>query len=1083
MFPIRLLGLPETFESTASVINDGHLVLEGLPLSAQPAATCIDNGRGSTMGILLEVSLFYGEREFGVVQLPIRVQESDTYVLPAVIDWSEEGEPYVVEAVEDLLLTIEEHWANLRNWCSPWYVRHFPAANVAARISDQMTRRLNTYIRETAIQHHTSQAASSLVRIVPMPAKFLGNTAGMTAPEQQLACLVEGARRVKAKWPNDIDITAGSQDRPLEVASLAINGISPLISGTPFNSHYVPDKRSFIIRSCRGMRAVRPTTPRVSVQGYAAPFENCTVNLWTAFCTLPFGSLDAQVLHRRATDKLTSLAIQRMRLTNPRHLSVEEGDIVIDGQLLAYDHEGKERFIKLPSRAVPPGKELPKNSRPGRAVISSIYSGMDYGDGAAAEQIIIEYQYLHPVGSGDKIATPHGLKGVVVEVDFEIEAFINGAWREVEVASSETNLHKRGSAAFLHGALEAMCELEDETMEVPVDAKWEDVLSYASPKVAARIEAKDKLSTGRVPVHYRRKEADGSWGPWINLGYTWVGLVPWMRTTNTAFNAVKVGRDAVPQQLITQVSCLRGNRSTFDKPLMDWYVPSKPVVAQQLCDVLSLPCITEKQAARLNPGENEVTLIRDDLSVVYRGKTYHPTVVDRAFETVGDLSMQVLHPHEHRKPIEGSTLEKKYPRTLLDTEISNGMLLAIPKGWTPPAATRRYSLVQCSWLFLPPRFCSTLLRVNTSEPTTLHPIINRTTLYLNALLEIQAPGADPNGTRQAPVRKLVTDVLTAEVTERGGAFYTAFNPRKPGIQYVNLALDCCPAGVLWMSERMMKRYNAEIAKDANNPHMEKLQPLRYGDRGITERFPITAGRGLQGVIIQPMPSWINADVVTNSTTSEVDQDGDNDGDLGAVTFPPSDYAREVDLMRRSYPLPKPSVTESVPIKEFISTIDGQIHEATLMAELKRKIGPASSVIYWVLAAMKWTPEREAHIPGVLAVMEALLRSAVKKHILDSSVWGMMALLRSVDPALEARVKAGLLSVMPEERQEEVSNGFDYLLHFLDSIPQNTQLAYSATLGSSRLSANTNAKFLGFLSQVGTDGLLKQLREELVEGAI
>lgn len=1072
MFPSRLISLPQTMDAVVDTINGGHLNVTSLSsLTAVPHAALLEDGRGEPYGLKISVGLQRGSTLLSTAQIHVRIQDPKDYVLPAVIDWDNDGKPVVIEPVQDILDSFAYHWSTMENWCSDWYINNFGPADVAARIGDQMTRRMSDYIRDVALRCTSSQAAPSLVRIVPLPERFITGKAGMMAPQIQLACLIEGATRIKNRWPDAIDISAGSQDRPLQVASLAIDGSSPLISGSPFNENYMPAKRRFMVRSLNAHRANKPSKLRVTVANRNQPFADSIVTLVTAFGRTDFNSLDAQAMTRSAMDKMASLVTQRIRLINPIHVMAKVGGTYSNGTPLAFDHDGLPRELHLPDRCVPPGTDLPRFSVAGKAVITDIYENAEYGDGEIGVQVTIEYQYLYPSQSGDKVATPSSIKGAAVEVDFEARAFIDGQWVNVEVLSSDQNIYKRGAAIIQHGALEMACHLDNTEMEVPVDVKWEEIAEFAKERTLDRIVSNDKLVTGRVPVQYRRRDDEGNWTQWYSLGMTWVGLVPWLRTTNTAYAATRIGKHAVPDQLITQVSCLRGWAMTHPNSLINHYVQEKPVIAEQLCDVLSRPVLTEKQIERMKANPEQVTMVHEDLSVTYRGKTYHPTLVTRAFETVGTLSMQVLHNSEHKKPFEEVAGAGHYPNSVLDSRSDGGFLLDVSKtSWTPPASIGKFKLAQCRYIFLPPQFCHKLLQVNTKEPVSGHPIINRAALYLNSLMELQAPGSDPKGTRRASVTNLAVNVLSSELTERGGSFYSSYHPNQSGIQYVNLSLDCCPAGEIWLSERMFERYHEEVG------------PLREGRRGITMRFPITPGRGMQGVVLKKMPRWLKADVVTNSTTSELEQDGDNDGDLCAVHFPPIEYRKEVDSMRATYPMVRPEMTDSIPMNLFESSGDAQIYEATLMAELKSKIGPASSAIYRWLAAQKWTPENQTEIHQILRTMGALMKSAVKKHIHDTSVWAMLEAVRTREPSTIEQVRKGLLSVVEEDEKADVSAGLDHLMDFYRRV-ERTNLVYSVTLGSSRLNPDRNKMALAMLGKMGTDSFLKQLHTELVEGAL
>lgn len=1089
MFSTRLLTLVETFGAIRDVIETSN-VLTGLPLVASATAHDLEDGRGSTMGIRLQVDLsttqsFHGPAgEYGSLQIPIRVTEPELYVLPAVIGWDDEGNPVQIEAVQDFVSELQYQWSAQRSWCSPVYIRTFPAQDVCDRLADTVTRRMGNYIREVSLKCNTP-SAPHLVRILPLPERFLGPTPGMSAPQRQLAAKIEGARRVKSTWPDSIDLTAGSQDKPLLVCSLAEDGVSPLFSGTPLNLKGTPAKRVFGIRSYSVQNANHPGDLRVKVEGKAQPFTTGIVPLLTAFAPTPYNSLDAQMITQKAGDALTSLVTKRVRIINPQIIRVEQGGIYPHGYELAMDHDGMPRHLYLPNRAVPTGQPLPKEAKvPGRARITDIYMTKDWADGKEGEMWAIEYQYRHPVGSCDKIVTPHGIKGEAVVVKFEAKAFIDGEWRMIDVISSEQNLHKRGTAVLQHGALELVCQQDDTSLMVKVDDTMETIKERATGKLAERFAKHDPILEGRVPVQYRVMKGK-RWGKWTNLGMTWVGLTPWMRTANTEAVSTVVSHNAIPNQLITQVSCLRGhhvaNKGT--KTLLSYYLRETPVVAQQLLDVLSMPVLTPEQVELTKADPNKVMIVNDG-EVTYRGKTFRPTVVNRAFETVGTLSMQVLHPEEHRNPYEPCADAGDYPNTLLDLRGGNpedgqGLLLELPLvSWTPPAAPSKLSLAQCKYMYLPKEFVHKLLKINTTEPITLHPIINRVALYLNSFMEIQVPGSDPNGTRRGRIRDLVRNILLAEATERNGAFYHAYHARKPGIQYVSLALDCCPAGVMFMSQSMMDRYNKMLVES----NIKNLPPLTYGSRGLTIRFPITPGKGMQGVIVQPMPSEIEADIVVNSTTAEKCHDGDNDGDLNAVHFPPHAYWDEVDQMRATFPDKGIQLCDRVPITTYDPTDDNQLLEAIMMAELKAKIGPASSVIYRWLALQKWTPENLDEIKDILVLMEALMRSAVKKHILDQSVWKMLGLQFSHDPAVAEEVRCGLMEVAPDDLKDAVNRGMDAYMAFLNRLPARISSAYTVTLGSSRISTTRDSRFTSLLSSLGTDGLLSKLHTELAEGA-
>lgn len=998
MLPVRLQTLSETFEGLVTAIE--QLDLKFPRLSNQ---------------LNLELSASFVEETFTLNlsqygQVNVKIREIGEHVIPINIGW--DGQTPVVTSPVQTIVDAMESSINNMFWLTDWYVRNFPEAEVHKRLADHLQNDISRFIRQVAVKTTNSPGATSLIRIDMIPERFV-KTKGMTAPQAQLAQKIESGRRVKARWPEQIDISAGSQDKPMLVASVATGGMAPVISGTPFNYNYTPGKRGFMIRSFSGQPALLPSRRRVTVKDMPIPFANSTVLLMTAFLDTEFNSLDAQAIRPGVGARLSSVINKTIQTTNPVSVLAQRGNRIIGNQPVGFDHMGNEITANIPRNALCPTGGV-------GGVVTDVIFADGMVDGTVTDEVSITYQYFHPVESGDKLATPGGLKGCAVEVDFEAEALIDGLWRSVDVLSSAENIYKRGAASVLHGALELYCELNETTMEVGVQDLWEDV----------RPEESDLL-TGNVPVRLRR-HIGGAWTEWEDCGTTWVGLVPWMRTANTNHSAMKIGSHAVPSQAVTQVSCLRGSK------LIKEYLPRETPLSTQLLDLISVPC-----------GNLDGMTKVEDGAVTYRGRIYHPTIVDRPLTCVGTLSMRIVK-------------EDSYAGTLLDENNSEGLLLNTSKvrwsclGWRNPG-------FQAKWLFIPPELAKELVKSVTVDPVTGGPIVNRLTLYLNSFMELQQPGADPNGTRQSPIKTTINQILLEEVTGRDGIVYREWNAPQPGIQYVNLALDICPEGQIWLSKRVIEEYQ------------QKVGPLSYGQPGLTRRFPTTTGKGLVAVELREMPDWIHADVITHSHSSEQDQDGDNDGDLSAVRFFGTKYKETIHRMRRSYQ--SSSSGRKVEINVFPKSHESQLDEAIAMAELKAKIGPASAVIYQIIIGMR---SRETW-DDVMELCAALLKSAVKKHIKDTVTWDMTRLQYTQEDSLDAEsIKLALCEIA--DNPEATARGFDAYLQWRKSVPNNAQLAYNLTLGAPRLNKTVGTRMTDYLRQVGTDRLLSQLREELEYGA-
>jgi hypothetical protein len=1019
------------------------------------------DGRGVPAEVVITFDLFRHAKPYASCSFSIGHREADAHLIPPWIGWRPTGEPWIRNPLEELYHHIADAYLRIHLWAREAYTGRFAPDQVAARLADQLQGDVARFLAAKAL-NIGFPAASTLVRIDPYPSHLMELTIG--GAEQEFECKKAAVEKVKALWPDRLDVAACSQSKPLITASLAVNGRSTLVTATPFNGRYLPERRSGIVRSIQFHRPLVVDPWRVRVQGQRSPFEEGSVRLLTVFARTRFNSLDAQGITPAGIAKLASCRTERLRLVNPRHLSLEaleEPVIWHRGQRIAYNHEGLATFLAIPENAHP----IDHPEQVGCAEIIDFTVAQTHHGGQFAPVYELTYRFVQPCQTTDKLISPHSIKGVANEVEFECEVFVGGRWRTVEVITDggqndlknpdrkKKGFEKRGPAVVLHGRLELLCEEVDESCELPADVLWQQVPQYLGPKARARWAAGDPILTGQVPIRYRL--SNGEW----HQAFGDAGLIPWIRTKNSTDISQGMGHHTVPVHAITYASCLRRWRIEHpDQPsLMNWLLSDELSAARATLDLLSIPCVD-------HPTPGTFTLYEGG-RVYYRGEVYEPIPLTVALQTVGMMSMEVLRAEEQG-------LNPGYPNSILDPRVlEKGALIPLRCNTKLPGGryTRR--------LFLPPEFCAEYLKLKATEPVTGRPIIQAVAHWFNAWIEIQDRAKDPTGSRTQIIPSRLFQLLADDLANRRGLITRSIQRRQPGIRYPNLAIDDCPPGVMWISEATRRAWSKLLGR-----------PIEYGEPVLDVRFPVEPQTGLQGYTLAPMPARYRAQVITNAATSEDHQDGDNDGDGKSAFLVPPEHWAEVLAMRDLRP--------AVVIPEFKGSTyainsedigpEYQLEEAFSTGSIKAEIGVVSALEYRHILAQDWRTLDRATISAITTFWSAVLHSAVKKDLDARLTWALQGCLADPNPQQVERISQQL-EVLYRHKSDayraEMQRGFRAVVAFQRRYPNrkaNRELVSMVTINAPQ--TNCSPALIEHLKERGTDRLLAEIQEQLVYGA-
>jgi len=1018
-----------------------------------------------------------GGKIYGTIQLVLHHRDPQQHVIPIQICWDTDGNPIIVDPLTEIYSLISNSFFGIQGnnfsspqygqWLSPFYANKFPTNQVLARMTDHIQSNIIRSLRANILSIGMP-AASTLIRIEPFP-QHLSPPARSLA-EQEFNCRLAATEKIKTLWPDTVDVAACSQNKPLRTASLAVNGRSTLVTSTPFNGRYCPERRSGIVRSNQFYFPLLKDRWRVHVKDTYSPYEVGTVRLLTLFGQTPFNSLDSQALSPLGAAKLASLRVETQRVVNPLHVLREKGEEFIHRtEAVCFDHEGVKRELPIPEKAYPVGHpEMVGCAKITRVTWSTTNHGL-----LEAPVVEFEYEFVHPIWTGDKLTTPHSHKGVANVVDFEAEAFLKGEWRPIEVISdggqnnlSDPNrnpkgLEKRGTAVALHGRLELACELENERCFVPQNVLWENLGAYLPPKLKRQLRAGTGVLTGNVPVRIR---IDGEWKTFTCE----VGLVPFMRTHNSSDITVKTTEASVPVHGISFASCLRRYkvRHPQEDTLIDWFIDTDLKTALSVMDVLSTPCSTQ-------PLKDRHTLVMEgEGKVYYHGHYYTPIILTDHVQLLGNMSMEVLRPEEHDPP------RKDYENTILDPRCKEHGALLILRYKTRLHALGTSPGKTVKHIFFPPSFCKEYFRIRTTQPVSKRPIIEAAAHWANAWAEVQYRKNDPGGNRIQRIPPRFFQLLIDDMANRRGLISRTLHQRKPGIMYVNMALDCCPPGTMWMSDHMRNKL-AEVSG----------WDVPWESFVVDSRFPIEPGTGLQGYILKRMPEWLHADVVTNSWTSEDLQDGDNDGDQKYCCAPPPEYAEEISQMRDVDPgwYPgEPFTPSTFAIKPYPTGALYQLEEAAATGSIKSEIGVISSLMYTHFISEDWTDLNDEEIYDMMDFWSAVLHAAVKKNLDDRLTWPLMEAFDQLDKDRCNAIEESLRELYCHKDQAERDayiRGFWRVVQFYQNHHPRTlrdELFSMSTIHAP--STGASEQFLVHLHKHDPEDLLQQLRKELFYGA-